>query len=79
MASLAKLRNQNKALREKFSKLYSKPVTLYNKDGSVHSKYPGIRVMAKSFNCCNKTINNAIKNQTIFRHIGVIKIDQKIL
>lgn len=78
LSSISKLRNQNTALKEKLSKLASKPVTLYNKDGSVHSTYSGIRVMAKAFNCCNKTINKAIKNHTIFRDIGVIKIDQKV-
>lgn len=44
---IAKLRNANQELRAKLSAKASKPVTLYNKDGSVHSKYSGIRVMAK--------------------------------
>jgi len=76
LSKIAKLRNSNQALRLHLSQLSSKPVCLYNLDGTVHSKYPGIRVMAKAFECCNKTINKAIKNQTIFRNIGIIKLDQ---
>lgn len=76
LSKIAKLRNSNLALRDHLSKLSSKPVSLYNQDGSLHSKYPGIRAMAKAFGCCNKTINKAIKNQTLFRNIGIIKLDQ---
>ena len=73
LSKIATLRNSNLDLRAKLSKLASKPVTLYNLDNSIHSTYPGIRVMAKAFNCCSKTINQAIKNQTVFRNIGIIK------
>jgi len=76
LSKIATLRNSNAELREELSRLASKPVTLYNKDGSVHSKYPGIRAMAKHFSCCHKTINKAIKNQSNFRDIGVVKLDQ---
>lgn len=76
LSKIATLRNSNTELREKLSRLASKPVTLYNKDGSVHSKYPGIRAMAKHFSCCNKTINKAIREQSIFRNIGVVHLDQ---
>ena len=77
MSKLAKLRNANEELREKLSKLASKPVTLYKEDGSVHSKYPGIREMAKAFKCCNKTINKAIKEGIVFKKIGKVKLDEK--
>jgi len=76
LSEIATLRNYNFELREKLSKLASKPVILYNENGSIHSKYSGIRSMAKQFNCCNKTINKAIKEQLKFRNIGVIKLDQ---
>lgn len=76
LSQIAILRNKNQELKEKLSKLASKPVTLFNKDGSIHSQYYGIRVMAKHFKCCNKTINKAIKNKTIFRDIGIIKLDR---
>lgn len=75
LSKIAKLRNSNNLLRDKVSKLYSKPVTLYNKDFSIHSKYCGIRSMAKAFNCCHKTINKYIKNKTLFRDIGFIQLD----
>jgi group I intron endonuclease len=77
LSKLASLRKSNLELKTKLSLLASKPVTIYNKDNSVHSKYRGIGVMAKTFKCCNKTINRAIKNQTVFRNIGIIKFDQK--
>ena len=76
LSQIALLRNQNLELKAKLSRLSSKPVNLYNLDGTIHSRYSGIRVMAKHFGCCNKTINKAIKNQTIFRNIGYIKLDQ---
>lgn len=47
MSEISKLRNQNMELRERLSKANSKPVILYDKDGSVHSKYKGIRAMSK--------------------------------
>lgn len=47
MSEISKLRNANEELRARLSAKASKPVTLYNEDGSVHSKYSGIRVMAK--------------------------------
>jgi group I intron endonuclease len=66
--------NLKKLLAEKASK----PVILFLKDGiTVHSKYSSIRIMAKSFGCCNKTINKALQNSTVFRDIGYIKYDNK--
>jgi group I intron endonuclease len=66
-------------LKSRLSKLASKPVILYLKDGiTIHSKYSGIRQMAKSFNCCHKTINKYIANQKIFKNIGYVKYDSKI-
>ena len=47
MSEISKLRNANEGLRAKLSAKASKPVTLYREDGSVQSKYSGIRVMAK--------------------------------
>lgn len=76
LSKIATLRNYNTELQKKLSLLASKPVTLYNMDGSINSNYSSIRVMAKHFGCCNKTINKAIKEQSIFRNIGVIKLDQ---
>lgn len=77
LTKLASLKKYNLELKTKLNQLTSKPVTLYNLDNSVHSKYPGIGAMAKEFKCCNKTINRAIKNQTVFRNIGIIKLDLK--
>jgi group I intron endonuclease len=74
-SKIAKLRNSNQILRQYLSKLSSKPVTLYNQDLTVHSRYGGIRAMAKAFGCCNKTINKAIKDKSVFRNIGIIKLD----
>lgn len=76
LSQLATWRNKNLELREKLSRLASKPVTLFNGDGTIHSQYSSIRAMAQYFKCCNKTINKAIKNQTIFQNIGIIKLDR---
>jgi len=65
-------------LRERLSKLASKPVILFLKDEkTVHSKYPSVRNMAKVFGCCHKTINKSITNMLIFKDIGFIKYDDK--
>ncbi len=74
-SKIAKLRNSNQILREHLSKLSSKPVILYNRDWTVHSRYVGIRVMAKAFGCCHKTINKMIRSKAVFRNIGVIELD----
>jgi len=74
LSKIETLQNSNKELKDKLNKLASKPVSLYNKDNTIYLSFPGIRAMAKYFNCCNKTINNAIKNQSIFRGIGIIKL-----
>lgn len=47
MSEITKLRNANEELRARISAANSKAVTLLNQDGSVHSKYSGLRVMAK--------------------------------
>jgi group I intron endonuclease len=75
LSKIAKLRNSNMELRKRLSALSSKPVTLYKEDGTEHSKYPGIRLMAKAFRCCNKTINKAIRDGSVFKNIGKIKLD----
>ena len=65
-------------LKSQLNKLSSKPVILYLKDGiKIHSKYSGIRQMAKFFNCSHKTINKYIANKKIFKNIGYIKYDLK--
>jgi len=61
-------------LRKKLAEKASKPVILYLKDNStIHSQYSSIRNMAKAFSCCHKTINKALKNNSIFKDIGYIK------
>lgn len=73
ISKMSILRNQNKILKERLAKLASKPVTLYNLDGTINSNFTGIRAMARHFKCCHKTINLVIKNQSIFKGIGLIK------
>jgi len=76
LSKLVTLHNCNLELRNKLSKFTSKSVILYNHDGSIHSKYPSIRAMAKEFKCCNKTINKTLKLEKIFKNIGIIKLDR---
>ncbi len=77
-SKIAKLRNSNQELRKHLSKLFSKPVILYDQNGNIHSKYSSIRTMAKAFNCCHKTINKALKENTIFRNIGKIRLEKEV-
>lgn len=70
--------NQNNINIKKMAIINSKPVILYNLDGTIHSKYPGIRAIARNFNCCHKTINKAIIHNKIFKYIGYIKYETKI-
>ena len=60
--------------KKRISEAQSKGVILYKFDGSIHSQYYGIRKMSKAFNCCHKTINKCIKNNTIFKGIGLVKL-----
>lgn len=73
LSKITKLRNENIELRRHLSKLLGQPIILYNKDLTIHSEYPSIKQMALSFKSCRKTISKAIKNQTIFKDIGIIK------
>ena len=63
--------------REFLSKKFSKPLILYNKDGSIHSEYSSIKKLSKEFKSCTKTINKAIKYNKIFKNIGFIKFKTK--
>ena len=66
--------NTQPNLRQRLSLATSKPVILYKEDGkTIHSEYTGIRQIAKTFNCCHKTINKHIINNKIFKNIGLIK------
>lgn len=76
LSKIATLRNQNDKLKKNLAEKSSKPVTLYNQDGTIHSNYSGVRVMARYFKCCHKTINLNIKNQLVFKNIGQIKYTQ---
>jgi NUMOD1 domain len=65
----------------------SKPVTVFKQDGTVYASFPGIRVMAKHFQCDHKTINKAIQNNTLvldcpkaralFKKQSYVKLDDK--
>lgn len=47
-------------VKNKYRLASSKPVTLYNEDGSVYMKFEGVRLVAKHFGCDHKTINKYI-------------------
>lgn len=65
----------NPNLKKRLALISSKPVILYSIDGNIHSKYTSVRNMAKSFNCCHKTINKCIAKHKLFKDIGYIKYD----
>ena len=41
----------------------TRPVVLYNFNGTVYGKYSSIVEAAKSINCCEKTIRRALKTE----------------
>ncbi len=79
MSHSAKKRYQlNPEFKTKLALIASKPVILYSIDGeTIHSKYSSVRNLAKSFNCCHKTINKCIENRKLFKDLGYIKYDNK--
>lgn len=76
----AKLRekalNRSDEVRNKYRLASSKPVTVYNLDGTVYMKFSGIRVMAKHFGCDHKTINKVIDTDKLFKKQWYIKLDK---
>jgi len=72
-SKIAKLRNENLELRKQLSKKSGYSLILYNVDLSIHSEYTSIKQMALAFSCCRKTISKVIKNQIMFKNIGLIK------
>ena len=75
LSKIATLRNKNEKLREKLSFKSSKPLILYNLDGTVKKEFKGICEFSKYYNCCTKTINKIIKNEKNFRDYGKIKLE----
>ena len=68
----------NPDLKKRLALIASKPVILYSIEGkTIHSKYSSVRNLAKSFNCCHKTINKYISNCKLFKDLGYIKYDNK--
>jgi len=69
--------NRTDEIKNKFRLTSSKPVTIYNPDGTVYAIFLGIRVMANNFKCDHKTINKAIKNKFLFKNQWYVKLDNK--
>ena len=78
----AKLRekalNRSDEVKNKYRLASSKPVTVYNLDGTIYMKFSGIRVMAKHFGCDHKTINKVIDTDKLFKKQWYVKLDKKI-
>jgi len=64
-------------VKNKYRMASSKPVTVYKQDGTIYASFPGIRVMAKHFQCDHKTINKAIQNKSLFKKQFYVKLDDK--
>jgi hypothetical protein len=69
--------NRSDEYKSKVSKTLSKPVILYNLDLSIYKTFPGIYVMAKEFKCDPRTINKAIKNNSLFKKQWYVKFADK--
>lgn len=65
LSQKAKIRYLETDYKEFLRTKFSKPLLLYNKDGTIHSEQNSIKECCKHFKCCTKTINKAIKNNTI--------------
>lgn len=68
--------NRTDEVKNKYRLASSKPVTLYNHDGTVYMKFTGIRIMAKHFKCDHKTINKFINADKLFRNEWYVKLDK---
>ena len=68
-----KIRYLETNYKEFLSKKFSKPLILFNKDGTIHSEYNSITECSKHFKCCTKTINKSLKNNTLFKNKGYLK------
>jgi group I intron endonuclease len=62
-------------VKNKYRLASSKPVTLYNEDGSVYMKFEGVRLVAKHFGCDHKTINKYIASGELFKKQWYVKLD----
>ena len=67
--------NRTEEVKNKYRLASSKPVTVYNQDGTVYMKFSGIRVMAKYFGCDHKTINKVINTDKLFKKQWYVKLD----
>jgi hypothetical protein len=67
--------SRSEEVKNKYRVASSKPVTLYNVDGSVYMKFEGIRLMSKHFECDHKTINKHIKSGELFKKQWYVKLD----
>lgn len=68
--------NRTDEVKNKYRLASSKPVTVYNQDGTVYAEFSGIRIMAKHFKCDHKTINKAIKTEKLFKQQWYVKLNQ---
>jgi group I intron endonuclease len=67
--------NRSDEIKQKYRLASSKPVTLYNEDGTVYMKFEGIKIMAKHFGCDHKTINKFINSEKLFKKQWYVKLD----
>jgi len=67
--------NRSDEVKNKYRLAFSKPVTLYNSDGSIYMKFGGVRLVAKHFGCDHKTINKYIASGELFKKQWYVKLD----
>lgn len=67
--------SRSNEVKNKYRLASSKPVTLYNEDGSVYMKFEGVRLVAKHFGCDHKTINKYIASGELFKKQWYVKLD----
>lgn len=72
-----KLRYLETDFKQFLSKHFSKPIILYNKDGTLNSEYDSIQQFCKKYKCCTKTVNKCLKYNNLFRNLGYLKYKTK--
>lgn len=70
---------KNPDFKEFLKKLSSKPVILYDLKTGQNMSFSSIRTLSKSLGCCNKTINKALKNNTLIKNQYKVKYLEKTI
>ena len=66
------------SLKDRISKINSKPVLLKDTSYIIIKEFKGVRALSKYLNCCHKTVNKALKNDSILKKNYRVKYTNQI-